>query len=610
MTLIERQTRKVQHRLWLNRWFRAAAWCGTGAAGVFALVVLVQRAFSFEFSAMIPGLVLVAVAAVVSLVYLVLTRESAAVAAVRLDEAAGLRERISSGRYCEVSDDPFAQAVRADAEDVAASVTVRQHVRLRAPEGLAWTGGALLLAALMFLVPVGVLASEETAQQNRQVGELRQTATVLKRNLDPVVEMFQSNPALKDLEEEASKLKQEPNSKLTRPMDLERETVKKLDNLADAVKQKRAESRFDNAQTMRKALRGLKIPAESEAPTQKLSKALAQGDFQTAREEIKALKEQLATLEHEEDKEMVQKLSKQLKDLSEQLDELAQNKELEQKLSQAGVDPEQVDRLLNNLKKEDLDQVKKQLQEQGLSQQQIEQLAQQIQEQQSRCSQCKQLSKAMGQAGQCGQGQMGEALAGLSQADQQLSELEQLEQEMNQLDAALSELQNAKNGCQGGQCDSGQGKGQNQGGMGKLGRGKGGLAPEAPTDVGFKKERAKVHTGKGSIIGQFLIEGEQVKGEVSKEFVEVVTAAEREASDAVSRDRVPRQYQKAVKEYFSNVQRAVGGKPAPQSSAAEAEEADAGEAGKADAGDSEAESSAQPASKAPGTAPAEEGSED
>ena len=602
MTLIERQTRRVQHRLWLNRWFMALAWCGTGAAGAFALLVLVQRAFSFGFSVFVPGLVLAAGAVIASLVYLVLTRESAAVAAVRLDEAAGLRERISSGRYYEVSDDPFAQAVRADAENVAASVTVRQHVRLRTPDGLAWTGGASLLAALMFLVPLGVFASEQAVQQNRQVAEMRQTATVLKRNLDPVVEMFQSNPALKDLEDEAKKLKEEPSSKLTRPMDLERETVKKLDNLADAVKQKRAESRFDDAQSMRKALRGLKVPTESDAATQKLSKALAQGDFQAAREEIKALQEQLATLEHEEDKEMVEKLGKQLKELSEQLDELAQNKELQQKLSQAGVDPEQVDRLLNNLKKEDLEQVKKQLQEQGLSQQQIQQLAEQLQQQQSRCSQCKQLSKSMGQAGQCGQGQMGEAMSGLSMADQQLSELEQLEQEMNQLDAAMSQLQDAKNGCQGGKCNGQQGKGQGQGGMGKLGRGKGGLAPEAQTDVDFKKERAKVHTGKGSIIGQFLIEGEQVKGEVSKEFVEVVKAAEREASDAVSRDRVPRQYQKAVKEYFSNVQRAVGGKPAPRDPATEASETDGTE--------SEAESSSKSAPEEPGATPAENGGTD
>ena len=94
--------------------------------------------------------------------------------------------------------------------------------------------------------------------------------------------------------------------------------------------------------------------------------------------------------------------------------------------------------------------------------------------------------------------------------------------------------------------------------MGGLGQGRGGLASEEQTRIDFKTERGKVHTGKGAIIGQFLIDGEQVKGDVSSGLVEVVSAAERDASDRINRDRVPRQYQKAVKAYFSNVQRAVG----------------------------------------------------
>ncbi len=93
--------------------------------------------------------------------------------------------------------------------------------------------------------------------------------------------------------------------------------------------------------------------------------------------------------------------------------------------------------------------------------------------------------------------------------------------------------------------------------MGKLGKGRGGIAPEEQTNVGFKTERGKVHTGKGAVIGQFYFEGEQVKGEVNKNIAEVVSAAEREASDRMSRDRVPRQYQKSVKEYFSTVQRSI-----------------------------------------------------
>jgi len=105
------------------------------------------------------------------------------------------------------------------------------------------------------------------------------------------------------------------------------------------------------------------------------------------------------------------------------------------------------------------------------------------------------------------------------------------------------------------QCGAGRG-------MGRMGRGRGGQAKMEQTDVDFKTERGKVHTGKGAIVGQFLVDGEQVKGEAKTNLVEVVSAAEREASDRINRDRIPRQYHKAVKAYFSNIQRSMkGSKP-------------------------------------------------
>jgi len=90
-------------------------------------------------------------------------------------------------------------------------------------------------------------------------------------------------------------------------------------------------------------------------------------------------------------------------------------------------------------------------------------------------------------------------------------------------------------------------------------QGQGGLAQQQQTNVGFKVTRQKVKTGKGAIIGQFLVDGEQVKGEASHEFAEVVSAAEHDATDSVNRDRIPRQYQKAVKSYFSTVTKALEG---------------------------------------------------
>ena len=566
MTGLEKQVKTAQHRLWLNRWFNRVSTCVLIAAGVYAFVVLIQRLWDFPIPLLWVGGGIAVVALLVSAVWTLAQREGAGVAAAVLDEAAGLRERVSSGLYCETSDDPFERAVVADAERISGAISVRQHVRFTFPRQVGPAGVVLVVAAAMFLITPGVLKRSEAAALSSQADQLKETRISVKKRLESVKQMVQTNPALKDLDDEFKAINKTPAGKLNKPGEIRHEAVKKIDKLADAVKKKRRDSKYDSVNEMRKMLRALQVPKQSTAPSQKLSKALAQGDFKTAKEEIKALKEQLATLKSKEDQELAEKLSKQLDSLAKQLDKLSKDDQVKKKLEQAGVKKEDIDRIVESLKKKDMDQVQKQLEKKGMNPAQAQKLAKQLQQRQQACGNCKQLSKAMQQGAKCNQpGQMGEAMAGMSQAQDQLSNLEQLEQEMNQLDSAMADLQDARDGldkpcpnCNGtGTCDGKQcGKCKGSGGMGKRMRsGRGGLAPEEETPVGFKVQRGKVATTKGAIIGQFLVDGEQVKGDVSTEFVEIVSAAERDASDSVNRDRVPRQYQKSIKDYFSNVQR-------------------------------------------------------
>lgn len=122
--------------------------------------------------------------------------------------------------------------------------------------------------------------------------------------------------------------------------------------------------------------------------------------------------------------------------------------------------------------------------------------------------------------------------------------------------------------------------------MGNLGQGAGGVAEEQKTDVAFKVERQKVDTRKGAIIGQFLIDGEQVKGQATQGLAEIVTASERDATDSINRDRIPRQYQKSVKSFFSTVQKALSGKKTDEAKP----DADGTEEGKPPAEKSESDS--------------------
>lgn len=578
VTQLERQTRAVQRRLWFNRWLGGASGCVGATAVLFGTIVLVQRLYDLPLPVLWISVALGAIALLVSLVWTAATREDAALAAATLDQAAGLRERLSSGRYCVGSDDPFARACLADAERASTSLSPRQHIPLTAPRHLSFAVLSVGAAAMMFLIKPGLLSPAADLDSDQIVMErMEQTKVAVARRLDEVRKLAETNPALEDLKEELEGLDKQAGGMLRRPGDIRHEAVKKIDRLTDLVKKKRKDAKYGAMREMRKMMRGLRPPQSDQAPTHKLAKALAAGDFKTAKEEMNAIREHLATLKSDADKELVVKLGKQLDDLAKQLDKAAKNEKLVKKLRQAGIKKEDLERMLRNLRKKDLDQLKKDLEKKGWNQQQIQKLANQLEQQQKAGKLASKLAQQMGGAARAAAANnAGAAAAGLSAAANQLSQLEQLEQEMNQLDAAVAGLESARNdidkpcsACQGTGKANGRPcsacKGGGRGGLGGMGQGRGGLAPEQQTNVGFKTERAKVHTGKGAIIGQFLVDGEQVKGEVSSDFTEVFSAAERDASDRINRDRVPRQYQKAVKTYFSTVQRLSERKPADES---------------------------------------------
>ncbi len=581
MTQLERQIRSARSRLWLNRWFYTVTFCAAIAGGLFALTVLIQRLFDWPLPLTWVGVGLSLGAAMASIAWMWVTREDDETASARLDEAAGLRERLSSAYHCARSGDPFARAVVTDAEITSGSLSARQHIRLTVPSPLGWSIAAYVAAAAMFLITPGLLARPEVQEQKENVAAVHQAKLAVKRKMDRVRQIVEANPAIAEMADDLDQLDPFAGGRLDRPNDIRHAGIKKLDNLADAIKQKREDGEYDHVREMRKMFRGLKAPHAADAPTQKLTNALLKGDFKTAREEMEKLKEQLATLKSDQDKELVEKMSKQLEELAKQLNKISIDKKLAEKIKQAGIKEKDIERLLENLKKEDLEQLKKELQKRGLTEQQAQKLAKQLQKRQNAGSAAKKLAQNMSKGAKgVSSGQMGEAMAGLSAAADQLGELEKLEQEMNQLDAALAELQNAKNDldqscgkCGGTGMRGGKRCSACQGGMGKLGRGRGGRAQQEKTDIAFKTERGKVHTGKGTVIGQFLVEGEQVKGETRRSVSEVVIAGEQEASDRINRNRIPRQYHKAVKTYFSNVRRSIKDAdlktPEPKSSAEE-----------------------------------------
>lgn len=567
MTHLDRQVSVAQHRLWLNRWMHAVSVCLAVALIALALVLLIERSYDLGWPTRWIALTLAGLGIGASVVWTAIAREGRDTAAVQLDQAAGLRERLSSARHCRSDADPFARAVLADAERISASVTARRHIRLSVPRPLPWTVSSGAVVGLMFLVTPGWLKPVEESRAEQVAVRLEQTRNDVEKHLEPLRRLAEANPILEEYQEEIDGLDKQSGGRLRRPGDLRHEAVKKIDSLADTVRRRREHEKFKTVRAMRKVMRRI---SSSEAPTDKLARALAKGDFKAANEEIDKIKEQLATLKSEQDSETVKKLSEQLARLAKQIEQAAADDRLAAAMKKAGLSEEEAKRMLESLSKKDMDQLKQELADKGLTEKQIQKLAQQLKQHGEASEMAKQLAKKLGQAAEAAAcGAAGEAMSGLSQAGAQLSELEQLEQEMGQLDSALAALENAK-GDVGSNPGEGSGQGGDQpgrGGMGPNGQGRGGRAREEKTDVGFKTERGKVHVGKGGITGEFLVDGAQVPGEIGTSVSEVVSAAERDASDRIKRDRIPRQYQTAVKAYFSNVRRSIGSiepQPVPQ----------------------------------------------
>lgn len=87
----------------------------------------------------------------------------------------------------------------------------------------------------------------------------------------------------------------------------------------------------------------------------------------------------------------------------------------------------------------------------------------------------------------------------------------------------------------------------------------------------------------GEIIGQMLIDAPQIKGEAAAELRDAVNSAVRDATDAVERNQIPRQYEHVLKVYFERLAGLIGeqANADDNADAAEkanpAEETDAGE---------------------------------
>lgn len=586
MGVIERQVRKAQKRLWLNRWLDQWGWIFSFVTIAWILLCLTDRLFSLTWPMGTIALAGLGLSVILSIIWLILTRDPTITAATVLDEAAGLRERVSTGLDLRPnSKDPFESAVVADAERAVTGLTPRKFLPIRWASSLTLACIMLFVALVTSLLPeFDLLNRAEAAEQDRIKSDFRRReTTVIAKPVSTLKDVVKKNPDL-EMEDDLNRLDDSLNDRKTDdPGFKRREVLKQINRLQDALKEKAGADRFNELKETKKRLRQIGTPADPKSELSELMENLSAGDLDAAEKEIKKLQEKLAKRSRDGklDPEKLKQMQEQLKELSKKMKEAAQDQQSQRELQNSGLSKEEAKRVLEALSKKDPKQLEKmakelaqRLKDKGMTEEQMKQMLQKMQQRQKACQQCQKMGEKMGQSAKAmEQGNMEQAQQELGEAGEMLNEMEQLEQALNDIESQMSQLDQAQddlsdfdpeqddleckkcNGtgfrADGAPCPHCNRKGEGPGGRG---RGWGDRDRDDSAQTSTVNKKAKTKQGKGgSIVGQQFVKGKQLKGKSEIEFSDALSAGEIDRTDTMNRDRIPRVYRKGIKRFFDRL---------------------------------------------------------
>ena len=240
-----------------------------------------------------------------------LRRRSPLAGATRVDEALGLKDRISSALEFGDGADPFVRLAVADAERVAADADVRRAVPVRTDRSWAvWPvlGAAAVAAALIMpMVPRGGREVVDPAQVARTRESLALAAADLEADLDgaaePEAAQQDAIDRMREIERELAAGVRTPEDAATEASAVVEEAAARLETQAQAERERALRERLDQ------------IEPEEVGAAAALAEALREGDLDGA---AKALLEMSIRGEQATDAERRQ-IAEDLRKLAEQL---------------------------------------------------------------------------------------------------------------------------------------------------------------------------------------------------------------------------------------------------------------------------------------------------
>lgn len=596
MGQIELVLARAARRLFFTRAIRLLVIFATAAIAAATLTLILSRLGVIAeltprgwgvFAAIGGGLVLVT-----SIIAALATAPKRDAVARQVDEAAGLKESLSTALYLKPgaqgaggADDAWSSNVMETASRAARGTNLGASMPVRAPEWW-WAPGVAALTMLIAWVALPQMDVLGKKAKQEQIAAKKEEVAVVAEQAKAATKKAESKleEAMKKLgEEPLAEAKKEELPKPTTPEEIRRAAMKQLTSMQDKLSKLKLSERAQTAQAMSDKMKQLRT---TPGPLEEFSKELAKGNVTGAEAALEAMVKNMSA--GRMDNAQVAAAAKQLENMAKQLKSLAEDKKkLEEQLAKNGLDP----KLASNpsalqqalkdssLSKEQQEAMKNAAQAQQNASEAMQALAQACQ---NMAQQCQNPGDKPGQQGQQGQSQA-QAMQDMQNA---LSQMEMAQADMQSMEAAMSEAAQAmKEMAEGqGQCNNpGMGEGQGNGAANGMAQGNGAYDQGDPTQgqgggrggpgisqggggVGeqedietWQKRKVRSPLGQGPMIGTMLVQGEQIKGESRAQLIEMTEAAAQQATEALENNTVPRELQDPIKRYFGRLAAKVKG---------------------------------------------------
>jgi hypothetical protein len=353
MNRLDRHINTVRSKLAVEQFLFALGYAVVGFFAIVLICIVVDRLFWVR----LPALSIwfwagISVAVLAAAGFAFLRRPSAHQAAVFIDEKLGLNEKFSTALYARAMSgaaDPFAAAAIKDAERTADNVSLHRRFPIGFPTSAYYaTAAAILVLLISFFVPrvdlFGHQAKLALAARTRAEHEAAQAAA------QAVMTKIQAMPSAMQGQQKIELAKKEIQHVLDQPnVDpvIMKDTAMKAEEEAEAARQEEIKNNqaFAQAQADKAVFNSLNPSMDDKGPVANASRDIANADFAKAVDELQSLPEKFNSMTPEQQ----QKATQQMKAVAQQLQKIASDpaalQHLQQQLQQQGVTPQQMQQI-------------------------------------------------------------------------------------------------------------------------------------------------------------------------------------------------------------------------------------------------------------------------